>query len=136
MNSTILAAEDEPSDAVLMKLAFERARLATRLVVVSDGQDVVDYLSGQGGYADREAHPLPRVLLLDLKMPRLSGFDVLSWLRTQPQFSVLPVVVLSSSADAADVRRAKEAGATEYFVKPNKLSELVAILRQVEAMGG
>jgi CheY-like chemotaxis protein len=127
----ILAAEDEETDALILRLAFERARVTNPLIVVGDGQEAIDYLEGRGAYADRAAYPLPVLLLLDLKMPRLSGFDVLAWLATRSDFKELPAIVLSSSSDDSDIRRAKAAGARDYFVKPHNLSELVTIMQTV-----
>jgi CheY-like chemotaxis protein len=131
--SPILAAEDEESDRLILELAFRRAGLPQPLVIVRDGQEAVDYLSGKGHYADRSTHPLPGLLVLDLKMPRMNGFDVLAWLAKQPDFQHLPVVVLSSSADELDVNKARELGAREYFVKPHRLEELREIARQMHA---
>jgi CheY-like chemotaxis protein len=128
----LLAAEDEESDAVILRMAYERTAIPNPLVMLRDGQEAVDYLMGIGGYSDRAAHPLPRLLLLDLKMPRMSGFDVLDWLAGRPEFKNIPVVILSSSPDLSDVRRAKQAGAEDYFVKPHQLRELVEILQTVQ----
>ena len=129
----ILAAEDEPSDAMILELAFQRAKLPHRLIIVRDGQEAVDYLSGQGRYSDRSAHPLPALLILDLKMPRMNGFDVLAWLVTQPEFHELPAVVLSSSSDDSDMSKARKLGAREYFVKPYSLDKLIEALQQMHA---
>ena len=129
----ILAAEDEESDRLILELALERAHLPHPLVFVPDGQEVVDYLSGKGQYADRSAHPLPALLVLDLKMPGMNGFDVLAWLAEQTEFKQIPVVVLSSSSDESDMSKARELGALEYFVKPHRLDELVEIAHQMQA---
>jgi CheY-like chemotaxis protein len=129
----ILAAEDEKSDALILKLAFERAKLPNPLVMVRDGQEAVDYLSGHGPYADRSAYPLPALVVIDLKMPRLSGFDVLTWLTTQPAFQQLPVVVLSSSADESDMKQARQLGARDYFVKPHSFDRLIDLAVQMQA---
>ena len=99
----VLAAEDEESDAMILRLAFQRAQLPCPLVIVRDGQEVVDYLIGNGVYADRRIHPLPASIVLDLKMPRMDGFDVLTWLAMQPDFREIPTVVLSSSPDPSDI---------------------------------
>ena len=127
----ILAAEDEESDRLILELAFQRAKLPYPLVIVRDGQEAVDYLSGKGRYADRSAHPLPALLVLDLKMPRMNGFDVLAWLARQQDFKRIPVVVLSSSADELDVNKARQLGAREYFVKPHRLDELIKMMHQM-----
>ena len=127
----ILAAEDEESDRMILGLAFERAKLPRPLVIVRDGHYAVEYLRGEGQYADRSAHPLPALIVLDLKMPRMNGFDVLAWLATQPEFKQIPVVMLSSSGDELDMKKARQLGAREYFVKPHSLDELIKIAHQM-----
>jgi CheY-like chemotaxis protein len=129
----ILAAEDEESDRLILELAFERAQLAHPLVIVPDGQVMVEYLSGEGRYADRSAHPIPALLVLDLKMPGMSGFDVLAWLAERSEFKKIPVAVLSSSADESDMKEARQLGAREYFVKPHSLGDLVKIAQEMQA---
>lgn len=129
----ILAAEDDASDRIILEMAFQRAKLPYPLVVVHDGQEAVDYLCGNGQYADRAAHPLPALLLLDLKMPRMDGLDVLAWLAQQPDFKKLPVVVLSSSGAEQDMNKALQLGAREYFVKPHSLHELTKIANEIHA---
>lgn len=128
----ILAAEDEESDRMILELAFQRAKLPRALVLVRDGQEAIDYLSRNGSYADRSAHPLPALLILDLKMPRMSGFDVLAWLSTQRELKEIPAVVLSSSADESDMSKARRLGARDYFVKPHSLDELIKIVQQMQ----
>ena len=129
---TILLAEDDPNDVILFQRAMERASLsADSLKVVRDGEKAISYLSGQGIYADRDLYPLPALLLLDLKMPRKSGPEVLSWLRKQPQLRYLIVVFLTSSDSAEDVRLAYEAGANSYLVKPVEFTEMVEMIRNV-----
>lgn len=132
-NATVLAAEDEPTDGYILQLAFERAGLTNPLTLVSDGQAAVNYLTGTPPYDDRAVHPLPGLLILDLKMPRMNGFDVLAWLRAHPDFNALPAVVLSSSSDDEDIARARSLGARDYFVKPHSLDDLVAILHRLSA---
>src|SRR5215470_5834454 len=95
-HGTILAVEDQESDALLLRMAYKAAELPYHLVVVQDGQCAVDYLEGAPPYDERAKYPLPGMMLLDLKMPRRDGFDVLTWLRGS-EFGALPVVVLSSS---------------------------------------
>src|SRR6185436_11022245 len=94
----VLVAEDEETDAMLLRWAFEKAGVAQPLVVARDGKEAVDYLEGEGDCADRVRHPFPCLLILDLKMPRMDGFDVLAWLGERPRFNHLPPIVLSSSA--------------------------------------
>ena len=129
----ILAVEDEASDRLILEIAFQRAKLPCPLVIVRDGQEAVDYLSGKGRYAERTAHPLPALIVLDLKMPRMNGFDVLGWLAEQPDFKKIPALVLSSSADEIDMNKARQLGAREYFVKPHSLDELMKIAHQMQA---
>jgi CheY-like chemotaxis protein len=136
MNPTpppILAADDEEADRFILKLAFEKAKLPHPAITVRDGKEVVDYLSGQAPFTDRALHPLPALLLLDLKMPRMDGFEVLAWLATQPDFKDLPVVVLSSSSDDSDIQKAQQLGARDYFIKPHALSEWANILRGLQS---
>jgi CheY-like chemotaxis protein len=127
----ILVAEDEETDAMLLRWAFEKVGLPYRLIVVRDGQEAVDYLSGESGYADRVLHPLPCLLVLDLKMPRMSGFDVLAWLDKRPQFQDLPRIVLSSSSYESDIERARELGAWDFRTKPHVLHEFVQLVREL-----
>ena len=129
----ILAAEDDDSDGMILEMAFESAKLPCPLVFVPDGLEAVDYLGGKGRYADRAAHPLPALVVLDLKMPRMNGFDVLGWLAEQPDLKQIPAVVLSSSAHERDMKRARLLGAREYFVKPHTLDELIKIAHQMQA---
>jgi CheY-like chemotaxis protein len=129
----ILAAEDMEDDRFILKLAFEAAKIPHELVTVRDGQECVEYLSGAGVFANRACYPLPALLLLDLKMPRMHGFEVLAWLATKPEFKDLPTVVLSSSSDESDMRRSRQLGAREYFIKPNALEDLVKILQSLES---
>src|SRR6266540_4155927 len=97
-SNVILMAEDDPNDILLFQLSCERVKLMNPLHNVRDGEEAIGYLSGQAHYADRELYPLPVLLLLDLKMPRKNGFDVLHWLRQQPGLKRLPAVILTSSS--------------------------------------
>ena len=124
----ILVAEDDPTDAYFFQRAFRRAGILVVLDFVSDGQEVIDYLQGEGQFADRTAHPLPQLALLDLKMPRLDGFDVLEWVRQQPGLNSLQVVIFSSSDEARDINRAYGLGANWYLVKPHSMEELTALV--------
>jgi len=133
MQATILAAEDQESAALLLKMAFEATGLPYRLVIVGDGQCAVDYLRGSSPYEDRAKYPLPGVVLLDLKMPRMDGFEVLAWMRESKEFSALPAVVLSCSPRESDIERAKELGAREYLVKPLGWRELLDLVKGVAA---
>jgi CheY-like chemotaxis protein len=128
----VLAAEDEETDAYLLRYAFRQARVPNPLTIVSDGQEVVNYLTGSAPYGDRSLHPLPVLVTLDLKMPRMNGFNVLAWLRDQPAFKDLPVVVISSSSDEADINEARDLGARDYYVKPHLLDDFVEIARTIQ----
>ncbi len=128
---TILLVEDDPNDVLLIKRAFEKAGLANPLQVVSNGQEAVAYLKGEGGFADRTEYPLPILILLDLKMPRMSGFEFLQWLRGEPELKRLIVVVLTSSAQSPDVNRAYELGANSYLVKPVQFEDLLRIIKEL-----
>lgn len=124
----ILLAEDNRDDIFLMRQGFARAEIPNPLAVVTNGRDAVDYLAGKGAYADRDKYPVPGLMLLDLKMPWMDGFDVLSWVRRQPEYRTLPVVVLTSSRLQSDVERSRLLGVFDYRVKPNDLAELVSLL--------
>lgn len=132
-NQFILLVEDDPNDVLLIQRAFQKAGLRDLLKVVRDGEQAIEYLSGQGNCANRERHPLPYLLLLDLKMPGTDGFEVLQWVRAQPEFKRLLVVVLTSSNLQADVDRAYELGANSYLVKPVEFEEMVNMLQRFEA---
>lgn len=129
---TILLVEDNEDDALLIQRAFRRIGSVHPIRVLPDGEQAVAYLSGQGAYAERASHPLPALMLLDLKLPRRSGFEVLEWLRGEPGLRRLPVVVLTSSQESQDVDRAADLGANSYLVKPvhfDALQEMVRSLR-------
>jgi CheY-like chemotaxis protein len=127
-----LLAEDNEDDLLLIERAFRKAGLPYRVRAVRDGEEAVDYLAGRGSYADRLAHPLPCVLLLDLKLPRRSGFEVLTWVRGQAGLRRLPVVVLTSSEQMADVNRAYDLGANTYLVKPATVEALRDLVRTLD----
>jgi CheY-like chemotaxis protein len=114
----VLIAEDVPDDVELLQRSFSQAGIAAALHVVGDGDECIAYLSGTGKYANREEYPLPDLLLLDLKMPRANGFEVLKWLRAQPSLSSLRVVVLTSSERIRDINLAYELGANSFLTKP------------------
>src|SRR5438552_3096681 len=103
LRKAILIAEDSEEDSEILKRALHRAGPNIPLLFVRDGQQAMDYLAGHGPYADRTQHPLPRLILLDLKMPKVDGFDVLGWLQKQPKLNLLPVTVLTSSSFDKDV---------------------------------
>ncbi|PYI88377.1 MAG: two-component system response regulator [Verrucomicrobia bacterium] len=118
--TTFLLVEDDPNDVFFVENGFKKAPVNTRLRSVGDGIEAMRYLKGECEYADREKYPIPDVILLDLKMPRFSGFDFLEWLHSKsPNHQrLIPVVVMSSSAHKEDVERAYALGANSYLVKP------------------
>ncbi len=128
----ILIVEDLPTDARLIERSLKKARIANPLAFVPDGQQAIDYLSGEGLYTDRSAHPLPVLMLLDLKLPLRDGFDVLEWTRSQDGLKRLPIIVLTSSARSPDVNRAYDLGANSYLVKPVDGDALVDMFRQLD----
>jgi len=115
---TVLLVEDDLNDIFLVKRAFKMARLTTPLQVVTDGEEATHYLGGAGKYADRETFPLPKLIVMDIKMPRMTGFDVLEWIKTDGALRRIPVVIVSSSDRPQDIDRAYELGANAYMVKP------------------
>lgn len=117
-NRAILLVEDDKNDAFFLQYAFESAGIVNPLVWLEDGQKAMDYLLGQGGYADRTRHPFPGLVLLDLKLPGKGGLDLLRWLQTRPELANLIVIVLTSSSEASDVNEAYRLGARSYLVKP------------------
>ncbi len=130
MTQTILLVEDNPADILLIQRAFRQADLShISLQIVRDGDAAVLYLSGEGEYSDRERSPLPLLMLLDLKLPRRSGHEVLEWLRQQPDLKRLPVIMLTSSREIIDVNQSYDLGVNSYLVKPIGFTALVEMLR-------
>lgn len=121
---TILQVEDSEEDVFLLAYAFRRTGIVHPVKVAGDGQQAIDYLEGKGQYADRAAYPLPRLILLDLKLPIRTGLEVLAWIRQQPALRLTIVIVLSSSINESDVRRAYELGANAFLVKPSDANSL------------
>src|SRR5690349_6894965 len=132
MRTRVLIAEDDPSDVFLLQRAFNAAQVPASLHFVRDGQEAIDYLEGGSNFSDRERYPLPDLMLLDLKMPRLNGFDVLSWLRQQPGLKRLLVTILTSSDQPEDINRAYDLGANSYLLKPHNSGQLSELVAQVK----
>src|SRR6266516_2058731 len=131
-DSAILLVEDDEADILLLRRAFRNAHIANPLIEVRDGQAAIQYLSGEGDYADRTRYPIPFLILLDLRLPKLSGFEVLAWIRDQPELVKLTIVVLTTSDHVPDVTKAHELGANSYLVKPGTFDELVAMLKRIK----
>jgi CheY-like chemotaxis protein len=125
----ILYVDDEPDDIFFMVRACKRAGVEEPIESVSQGSEAIAYLSGTGKYADRLRYPMPRLILLDLNIPGVSGLDILKWIRSTPSVSRLPVLVLTSSSQESDVRLAQALGANGYLVKPGKIDELVRMIK-------
>lgn len=132
-DATVLLAEDDPDDILLTQLAFEKARLANPLQVVRDGEEAIAYLTGDGRFENRAEYPLPILILLDLKMPRMNGFQVLEWLRKQPDLGHVPVAIMTSSDHDPHITRAYQLGADSYLRKPPDAAALLALVQRLQA---
>ncbi len=128
----ILHVEDDDNDALLFQKACDRAGLPARVHRVDAADQAKDYLLGLGAYADRSTYPLPHVVVLDLKMPRADGFELLKWLRNTEPFVALPILIFTASMSGEDKSRALAEGASSYFVKP---SSFEALVKMVEGFG-
>ena len=124
-NALILLVEDRADDVVIILRSFDKAGIKNPIQVLSDGEEAIAYLSGSGKYSNRQEYPLPELILLDLKMPKVDGFEVLKWTRTHPEVSRLRVVVLTSSDDIRDVNLAYKLGANSFLVKPMDFNHYV-----------
>jgi CheY-like chemotaxis protein len=127
----ILLAEDDPNDVFLVERALREAGITHRLAVVHNGQEVLKYLTGERQGLLGQPGPLPTLLLLDLDMPLMNGFEVLSWLRRQPKFDRLPIVVFTGSTLSPDVSRAYRLGANSFVTKPAEIEQLKAALKEI-----
>ncbi len=134
----MLYVEDEEYDRLFMEAAFRRADMAAAYRAVVDGHEAKRYLEGVGDYADRTQHPLPKVVLLDLNLPLVSGFELLRWMRTLPELVNLPVLIFSSSSLKEDRDKAAESGANEFLEKPSSMVQFsIAVERAMKwASGG
>jgi CheY-like chemotaxis protein len=124
----ILLAEDNEDDVLLLRQAFRKAGAASHLHVVPDGAEALAYLKGEGPHGDRSEFPFPDLMLLDLNMPRVNGFEVLEWVRQDAECGRLVVHILTSSSRDADVRRAYDLHANTFVLKPSRVDELVAFV--------
>jgi len=128
--SPIVLVEDDENDVVLLDRALSQAEVEHPLLVVHNGEEAIDLLRSEGSSAGGNHVWLPSLLISDLKMPKLNGFEFLVWLQTQPQLHSIPKLVLSSSVLEEDERKSLELGATAYFVKPNNYKGLVQLVRK------
>ena len=129
--NTILLVEDDQNDVLLVKRAFKKANNVNNIQVVNDGEAAIAYLDGDGEYQDRNKYPLPIMILLDLKLPKKSGHEVLAWRQGKPVVRRIPVVVLSSSNRSEDVNRAYDLGANSYLNKPMSFDDLVTMVKEL-----
>ncbi|MFQ4146096.1 response regulator [Chlorogloeopsis sp. ULAP02] len=131
---TMLLAEDSTSDLMLVQRTLSRLDSPVALYVVRNGEEAIAYLQGEGEYANRQRYPFPDLVMTNMKMPRITGMELLAWIRQQPELQPLPVVVMSSSNDPDEFERATELHVNSYFVKPLRLEDLVETVRSIVAL--
>ena len=130
---TILLVEDEENDVFFMEMTLRKSGLLPALRVAEDGQEAINYLSGQGEFADRTRFPLPALVFLDLKLPHVMGMDVLKWIRERPALDTMVVIILTSSQQRSDIEKACALGANSFLVKPSNpagLEEIVDLVKR------
>lgn len=129
--STILVIDDDENDRFMVQRAFRKNGVRDTIHLLADGADAVAYLNGEGKYADREQFAFPSIIITDLKMHRVNGFGVLKHLKNNPEWSVIPVIMLSGSADTDDIKTAYFFGANTFFTKPTNQADLQALLKRL-----
>jgi CheY-like chemotaxis protein len=129
---SILLIEDEPSDAALLCRAFEKADVLNPITHLKDGDTALAYLAGAGVYGDRSKFPLPALILLDFKLPGMTGLQLLQWMRVQPDVRRIPVVVLTADDDPKSVNAAYDLGANSYLVKPGDGAHVAAMVKTIQ----
>jgi len=127
----ILHVEDDPNDALFLREACRKAALPLVLQVVADGELAIAYLRGADQFSDRQRYPFPSLILLDLKIPRKTGFEVLDWIRSQPEMNVVPVVIFTSSTHEGDMQRAFGKGANSFLAKPVIFEDLIETAKAI-----
>jgi CheY-like chemotaxis protein len=132
----LLVVEDDPDALLLLQRAFRKVGVRVPLHVVTDGEAAVSYLAGEGSFGDRRAHPLPCIILLDLKLPKRSGLEVLEWKRGQPHLRGIPVIIVTTSEEEGDRQRAAELGARHYNVKLIDTGSLLRLAKKVRRYAG
>lgn len=130
-SAPILVADDEKNDIFFLRRAFQKAGLNALIIEVPDGEEVEKYLAGEDSFSDRSRFPMPGLVVLDIKMPKRDGFDVLKWLQSRDELKDLTVVMLSSSSQDSDIRKARELGARDYFVKPSDFDQLTELVQTI-----
>jgi len=131
-NTTILLVEDEPSDVFLMTRALKKAQIPNPLQVACDGQEAINYLSGVDKFSDRTQFPIPGIIFLDLKLPYKNGFEVLTWIRSQPHLDSTLVMVLTSSSEERDIAQCYRLGARTFLVKPPTPAMLLELMMSLK----
>lgn len=131
-SEVVLLAEDDENDIALLERAFRQTDVKNALQVVRDGEEAIQYLKGEGNFGDRQKYPLPTLVLLDLKMPRKDGFEVLEWIRQQPSLKALRVLVVTTSNDIRDVTKAYRLGANSFLVKTLDIQDFAALVSQIK----
>jgi len=128
----ILLVEDSPDDQELIRMAFEDGRVANEFVILNDGVQALDYLFGRGEFADRDISDTPLFILLDLKLPKLNGLEVLQQLRANPQTALIPVVMLTSSNEEQDIIKSYQNGVNSYVRKPVDFNQFTEAVKQLK----
>lgn len=122
--------DDSEEDQLLVRLALERSTIAHDFHAIENGGEAVKYLQGEGAYSDRRKYPVPSLMLVDLKMPPLDGFELLEWTQQNKEYGIIPTIVFSSSCFEHDIERAYNLGASAYITKPPTLTELVSLIHK------
>lgn len=130
----ILIADDDDNDVFLLKRALEASGIRNQTRVVTNGEDVICYLKGEGPYSNRIKHPFPILLILNLQMPRKTGGEVLAWMQSQESLPKLKLIVLTGTLDPRQARQAVHLGAERFLSKPPDSGELIALLRGMEGI--
>lgn len=128
---TVLVADDDANDIFFLRRAFQKAGLSCPIVEVPDGEKAINYLAGSDGFSDRVRFPIPNLLFLDLKMPKVSGFEVLEWLQKHNGIGRMKIIVLSSSNLPGDMQKARLLGAHDYRVKPADIDDMISMVKEV-----
>src|SRR5712671_3800064 len=132
-NHPILVVEDDVNDVFFLKYAFDKAEIKNPVMVVGNGQQAIDYLSGRRDYSDRKRFPLPGLILLDLNLPIMPGMDVVKWKHEQPKLSAIPLVILTSSRNEEEVEECYQRGIEAYLVKPLSNAERVEVAKTIKS---
>lgn len=130
-DAVIVIVDDDEDDLLISREAFEEVGLKARLVSLEDGQALIDYLRGNEPYSDRQAYPMPNLVMLDINMPRMNGIEVLEYVKSDASLRSLPIVMLTNSGDPETVRRCYAMGASSYIRKPFEYGELKKALDNI-----